>query len=591
MLSVLRRLVNPVTLVSYLLALSFVAAIGAVAVVQLNRISATVTRLAEGLAAEKDLADDIVNQVLLARFYAQRYVRTEDQTDADRFGEEFARLEHLLVLADQQITDQERVEMLGHVKLAVEAYGEALDEAADIVRERQRVYAEVLDIQERLIVDRLTALRVHLVSASDPRVFLAFGNAQNAFQAMHLNTVRYLEAGDEKFAVQMEMGYRQAQEALLVLETHLADSTQRENISDARFAAEAYYRGFQAIQAEQARLRDLLDIVQETLEPKIARAASSMAISINAELESQNTLSQSLVTQARVVMVLTTLIAVLTGAVLGVVIVRHAVERTRAEEALREAQDQLARREKLAMLGQMAGSVSHELRNPLGVIGNAAYYLQMVLPEADGTPREYLDIITSEVRNAEKTIADLLDFARTRAPDKEEVAVSTLVAGVLEKRPPPGGVEVIVDVLPDLPAMLVDPGQMEIVLVNLITNAYQAMPDGGLLTVRAETGERARSLAETRAGGEGDSPVSHPPVRVSISDTGCGIPSDDMGKLFRSLFTTKAQGVGLGLVICKSLVEANGGSIEVTSEEGRGSTFVIRLPRCESHGSTEGGML
>ena len=305
-------------------------------------------------------------------------------------------------------------------------------------------------------------------------------------------------------------------------------------------------------------------------------------------------------------------------------------ERVRAEEALQEyserleemveqrtqelqdAQEQLIRKERLAVLGQLAGGVAHELRNPLGVISNAIYFLQMVLSETDETTREYLDIISSEVRGAEKIISGILDFSRTRLPEREEIAVSGLVAQVLERRPAPEGVDVITEIGPDLPPVFVDPRQMGQVLGNLVTNAYQAMPEGGRLTIHVSEGEgigrrgdketRRQGDKETR--GQGDSlPVPPSPcLRVSISDTGCGIPEENMEKMFEPLFTTKAKGIGLGLALSKNLVEANGGSIEVESpstqfragpstglpsatlgtgragEEGKGSTFTVRLP-------------
>ncbi len=260
-------------------------------------------------------------------------------------------------------------------------------------------------------------------------------------------------------------------------------------------------------------------------------------------------------------------------------------ERKRAEEALkeyserleemveertqelREAQEQLVRREKLAVLGQLAGGVGHELRNPLGVISNAVYFLQLTLPDADETTKEYLEMISAEVRNSTKIISDLLDFSRTRLPDREEVAVSELVAEVLETRPPPEGVQVTTQIAPDLPPVLVDPRQIGgQVLVNLVVNAYQAMPEGGTLTIK--TSEVSEKLPKSE-------------VALSVADTGCGIPPENMAKLFEPLFTTRARGIGRGLAVSRSLVEANGGSMEVESEVGRGSTFTMRLPTRE----------
>jgi len=149
-------------------------------------------------------------------------------------------------------------------------------------------------------------------------------------------------------------------------------------------------------------------------------------------------------------------------------------------------------------------------------------------------------------------------------PDREEAAVSELVAEVLEKRPLPEEVVVITEIAPDLPPVYVDPRQMGQVLGNLVTNAYQAMKEGGNLTISAQAEEGQVSL--------------------SVADTGCGIPPENMAKLFEPLFTTKARGIGLGLAVTRILVEANGGSIEAESEMGQGSTFTVILPTREEDG-------
>ncbi|MCG2754076.1 MAG: ATP-binding protein [Desulfobacteraceae bacterium] len=258
------------------------------------------------------------------------------------------------------------------------------------------------------------------------------------------------------------------------------------------------------------------------------------------------------------------------GNIIGTVVVfRDTTERKQAEEALREsykelktAQEQLVRHEKLAALGQLAGGVGHELRNPLGVISNAIYFLQMTLSEADGTTREYLEMISSEVSNADKIISDLLDFSRVKAVEREETSVSGLVSKVLEKQPTPENAEVTTAIPPDLPAVFVDSVMIGQVLSNLVTNACQAMPEGGKLTISAQAEKEKVSL--------------------SITDTGCGISRENMKNIFEPLFTTKARGIGLGLSVSRSLAEANGGSIKVESEEGKGSTFTLILPTREA---------
>jgi len=229
---------------------------------------------------------------------------------------------------------------------------------------------------------------------------------------------------------------------------------------------------------------------------------------------------------------------------------------------LREAQEQLVRHERLAVLGQLAGGVAHELRNPLAVINNAVYFLNLVQPDADVKVKEYLDIIKNEIRTAVKIITDLLDFSRIKSVDREPVSVHEMVQRVLERYPAPASVVVTLDFPSGLPQVYADPLQVEQVLGNLTVNAYQAMPEGGSLVI---SGQLVVSSEQEF-------------VALSVRDTGVGIPLENMKKLFEPLFTTKATGIGLGLAVSKKLAEANGGRIEVQSEPEKGSTFTVFLP-------------
>ncbi len=260
-------------------------------------------------------------------------------------------------------------------------------------------------------------------------------------------------------------------------------------------------------------------------------------------------------------------------AILG--IVRDITERKQAEEALKEyserleemvderaqqlrdAQRQLVRREKLAVLGQLAGGVSHELRGPLGAISNAAYFLNMVLEEPDSDVKEMLEIIIKEVKRSTRVIRSLLDFARTETPVWQKVDVNAVVQEALARTAVPANVEAATQLDDALPTIQADPVQLDRVFGNLILNAVQAMPEGGRLVVRTWEDET---------------------VCVSISDTGVGIPEEHLAKLFEPLFTTRAKGIGLGLALVKTLVEGHAGSIEVQSEVGKGSTFTVGLP-------------
>lgn len=235
---------------------------------------------------------------------------------------------------------------------------------------------------------------------------------------------------------------------------------------------------------------------------------------------------------------------------------RTVEERTRE---LEEAQEELVRKGKLAVLGELSGGVGHELRNPLGVIANAVYYLKTVQPTADDKVKEYLEMIAAEVRNAEGIVTDLLDFSRSREPERGEVPVASVVDQVLARRPPPDGVEVEARVDAELPPALADERHLGQVLRNLVHNAYQAMPDGGNLCISAEK--------------NGDAAVC-----IRVADTGAGIPAETIDKIFEPLFTTKARGIGLGLSVTRKLVEVNRGKITVESHAGEGTAFAVVLP-------------
>ncbi len=227
---------------------------------------------------------------------------------------------------------------------------------------------------------------------------------------------------------------------------------------------------------------------------------------------------------------------------------------------LGEAQERLVRQEKLAVLGKLAGGVGHELRTPLGAIKNAAYFLKMVLQDPEPDVAETLHILEHEVGTCNRIISSLLDFAQPRLPALRAVDLGRFVQKTLTRHSIPEQVEVVTRFEESLPQALADPDQLGLVLDNLIRNAVQAMPQGGRLEIAA-------GLLPS-----GDE------VQVAFRDTGVGIPPEQLARMFEPLFTTKAKGIGLGLALSKQLLDGMGGSIEVESEAGKGSTFTVRLP-------------
>lgn len=229
----------------------------------------------------------------------------------------------------------------------------------------------------------------------------------------------------------------------------------------------------------------------------------------------------------------------------------------------KQAEEELLRIHHFVELGELYSGIAHELIQPLSVISNAVYYLKMSLPEADKTTKEYLDMISDEARDAGDIISGFLKLTRTGLPERQGVEVSSPIDKALEKFDLVG-ITLKKDIPANIPQIFADPVQIGQVFYNIINNAIQAMSE-------VENGELAIKVKSKEKEGKAM-------VGVSFSDTGVGIPKVDMKKIFEPLFTTKARGIGLGLSICKNLVEANDGELEVQSEVGKGTTVTVSLP-------------
>ena len=230
-------------------------------------------------------------------------------------------------------------------------------------------------------------------------------------------------------------------------------------------------------------------------------------------------------------------------------------ERTRE---LKKSQEELLKAQRLAVIGELAGMVGHDLRNPLTSIAGAQYYLKKHLSlEANDKFRDMLDLIERNIAYSNKIINDLLDYSREIGLEISENTPKSLVKEALRLVEIPKNVQVL-DLTKSKPKIRVDVEKVRRVFVNLIRNAIEAMPKGGKITIKS------------RAKGEN--------LEMIFSDTGVGMSKETLEKLWIPLFTTKAKGMGFGLAICKRFIEAHGGSISVKSAPGKGTTFTVTLP-------------
>ncbi len=235
---------------------------------------------------------------------------------------------------------------------------------------------------------------------------------------------------------------------------------------------------------------------------------------------------------------------------------------TAANASLKEAQEQLIRSEKLAAVGQLAASVAHELRNPIGVIKNSLFYIKRkILKETNGDESavQLLNIIENESERGAKIISDLLGFTQTSKPAAAPTKIGHIINESLARLEKPDSIKSIVEVDDSLPEVVIDSTQIGQVFINIIQNSYQAMTEGGILTIRAN--------------------MSNGFVKVYFEDNGPGIPDKFISKVFEPLFTLKANGIGLGLAFSHGVVQRHGGMIEAQSEEGKGTKFIVSLPK------------
>jgi len=237
---------------------------------------------------------------------------------------------------------------------------------------------------------------------------------------------------------------------------------------------------------------------------------------------------------------------------------------------LNDSRAKVVQAEKLASIGEMSAAVAHGLRNPLASLRAAAQLVR--LHPASPSAAEHLDAILDEVDRLDRRISHLLSFSRPAPFHPMAESLPRLVNDILPAVAVPireHRVELHVDVPADLPSVRVDPMQVEQAVLEILSNALDAMPTGGHLRIAASTA------------GDGGAPNE---VVLEVSDTGAGIPEAALASVFEPFFTTRQEGTGLGLAIAKRYVEQNGGRLEIESQPGRGTTVRLRLPLAVADG-------
>jgi signal transduction histidine kinase len=237
-------------------------------------------------------------------------------------------------------------------------------------------------------------------------------------------------------------------------------------------------------------------------------------------------------------------------------------EQRRLEERLREA-------EHLSAVGQLARGIAHEIRNPLNFISLSIDHIKTKYRPGDGAQAEgfekLVESMKEEIHRLDRLVRDFLDYGKPLKLDLQPVRAQDLLADVVEivKAKAASDRIRIIENYYALPQLRMDAELMKSCLFNVVTNAFQAMPDGGTLTINADVRDGWFVL--------------------SLSDTGVGVSEENLARIFEPFFTTKSQGLGLGLAMTKRVIEEHGGKIEFVSTEGRGSEATISLPLSEQN--------
>jgi two-component system NtrC family sensor kinase len=246
---------------------------------------------------------------------------------------------------------------------------------------------------------------------------------------------------------------------------------------------------------------------------------------------------------------------------------------TRTQE-LRRAQAQTIRGEKLASVGLLASGVAHELNNPLTGILTFSHLLRRKM--TDNSPdAEDMDLVIGETKRCAAIIKRLLDFAREKQPEKKFNDINQIIEDtvrIVERPAHLRDIQITMDLDRTLPPIWIDADQIKQVIMNMVVNAQQAVEEKGSITIST------RRAAEPRLSTQSAEPI--PMVEIAVVDTGCGIPEQNLRRIFDPFFTSKevGKGTGLGLSVSHGIVEAHGGVIEVQSKVGEGSTFSVLLP-------------
>jgi methyl-accepting chemotaxis protein len=296
--------------------------IAGLSITQLGQMNKTITNLTENLATDRQLANDIISQILSSRLYGRKYITGQKQADLDQFNQAIAQLDKSLTTANQEITDPAQVIILNQIEADVIDYKKTFNSITQAIADRQKIQAEVLDVQGPAGDTALVAMREAAINGNEGTGASSAADAESAFLLMRLDAFKYLTEGDPAMAEKFSSRYQEELASLKNLEREIAGSSQTTRLATIKTAVDAYAKGFQAIQVEYDRQNQLIATSLDMLGPKIQENANQITTSIGTTFNSEKSATLGLVTQTRTIILLVSISALMLGAIAGLAITR-----------------------------------------------------------------------------------------------------------------------------------------------------------------------------------------------------------------------------------------------------------------------------
>ena len=309
-------------LIGYVIALALMAAVIVIAMLRIYQINDTVANLAEGLAAEQHLADQVVTNVWATHFYALQYMDQQNPADLGRYRAEYAKFDQLLAMADQRVSKQARLAYLDDIKSGIQTYGDDFTDVIGLLTTRNRDLLVDLDQQGRLAEIKLEQIRANSFFADDTVTSYQAGNAQRALLLMRVAAFQYLESGDPYWIDEFNRNYESAQTAFHKLDQAIQSQLYQELTDDAEIAVDTYVRSFADIQENYTEQQDIITNRLNVVGPNIREAGAAISADVATDFQAAAAATQSLATRTQWLLLVTMGLAIVAALGLGLMIAR-----------------------------------------------------------------------------------------------------------------------------------------------------------------------------------------------------------------------------------------------------------------------------